>query len=496
MKQVFKVIVLVVVPLVQFVQTWALAADRETLMRALSSCRSEEARAILTDPSFMIDFSEKSSSGTTQNWTPLTLAAATGDIGSVELLLGKGANVEQQIKLENKAVSPLVLAAMYGHKEVVKKILTSPGFGSDGYRREMALAQRLQQSSWLDHLRAAHDSELVAAASTDRLLGGDAPSLGSIQYEALTQFPGDLNAQMQEDSCVLCTGVPGSTGSYELVNGHQRTGDYVTAGCCGARFCSKGCIEDYRQQAGRERPKCPTCRSENPNYEEFKSVIAEYHWQGHKIATPCQVAEATSGNAEAWDSRGVDQPVPSAPFLEEPFASALPGLDGEAPRGRVEQVPASLVQTPPAAVPVIVRVFEDDPQSYTVSVQFRRLGAMYQVSHLIWSGVAPQTMTHKDAVAFCARLGSGARLPTNADFIELSRVVVAERLSWGTPGVRWGYHSDGLIQPMRDVHFWSGSVHPSNPNFAYYNYFMSDRDDELFVANYSVENENKVRCVR
>jgi len=136
-----------------------------SLMSALLISNTEKVRSILADPSHGIDLDASSTSGVTQGWTPLTLAAAQGDAKGVELLLAKGAKLNQEIQLNHKKVSPLILAAMYDHKEVMKIILTSPGFGSEGYRREMVLAQRFQQPSLVDHLRIAAESEVLAKDS-------------------------------------------------------------------------------------------------------------------------------------------------------------------------------------------------------------------------------------------------------------------------------------------------------------------------------------------
>ena len=48
---------------------------------------------------------------------------------------------------------------------------------------------------------------------------------------------------------------------------------------------------------------------------------------------------------------------------------------------------------------------------------------MHKVAGLIWSGAAPQTMNQRDAVAFSAGLGGGARLPTKEEYAALSRAM-------------------------------------------------------------------------
>jgi hypothetical protein len=127
---------------------------------------------------------------------------------------------------------------------------------------------------------------------------------------------------------------------------------------------------------------------------------------------------------------------------------------------------------------ILVPVANDDPR---VSPQFTALGPMYEAASLIWSWVAPNKMSHKDAVNYCQSLGGGSRLPTEEEFEALLRVM--------TPG---GTYNPDLFPGMRHRAFWSSSAHSNDAAFAF-----------VFFAGYVGRlssrhryNGGSVRCVR
>jgi len=139
------------------------------------------------------------------------------------------------------------------------------------------------------------------------------------------------------------------------------------------------------------------------------------------------------------------------------------------------------VVQPPGEVQVdpntIIPVMDDDPR---ISDAFRRLGNMYQVGGLIWSGMAPNQMNHPDATQYCQDLGGGARLPTKNEWEALRQA-----MSTG------GMYNPNLIPDMQHL-FWSSSINLFNSDFAFCfdgNGVHACSYDDGRLYNYSV------RCV-
>ncbi len=121
---------------------------------------------------------------------------------------------------------------------------------------------------------------------------------------------------------------------------------------------------------------------------------------------------------------------------------------------------------------------------------------MYEVAGLIWSGVAPRTMDQRDAVAYCAGLGGGSRLPTKDEYIALSRAMGSrqpvvyddhghQRADYDVAG-----YNRNLIPDMNNRWFWSASVHPQDEDGAF--------DFDGNVGEVSLDNRDynvSVRCV-
>ncbi len=163
--------------------------------------------------------------------------------------------------------------------------------------------------------------------------------------------------------------------------------------------------------------------------------------------------------------------------VEAPQSVAAPSPVDVGHLGGVAQVAAQTV------LPVLA----DHPRIHELSARFRALGDMYEVSGLIWSGVAPEDMGHADAVTFCGALGNGARLPTKGEYLALSRAMGARDPEHNHFE---GYHFTRLPN-MRNRWFWSTSVSQREDGFAFY--FSGTGG---YVQDYVCSGLGSVRCVR
>ncbi len=100
-----------------------------------------------------------------------------------------------------------------------------------------------------------------------------------------------------------------------------------------------------------------------------------------------------------------------------------------------------------------------------VTPEFAKVGPMYEVAGVIWSGVAPRTMNQKDAVAYCTGLGGGSRLPTKDEYIALSRTMGSSQ-----PDPYWRAYE-------------GGNIHPDDPDLPAYE-LESFEPGDLDVAGY------------
>ncbi len=102
--------------------------------------------------------------------------------------------------------------------------------------------------------------------------------------------------------------------------------------------------------------------------------------------------------------------------------------------------------------PEIFPVLEDHPRFHELSEGFRALGNSYEAAGSLWSGVATQRMSQRDAMAFCA--GIGARLPTREDYLALTRAMGArDPENEDLVGYR-----QNLLPDMYNRWFWSSSM--------------------------------------
>ncbi len=122
------------------------------------------------------------------------------------------------------------------------------------------------------------------------------------------------------------------------------------------------------------------------------------------------------------------------------------------PQGQPARADAYAV--PPAAVGQVNQIEPVDHNDERVSREFAALGNMYQIGDFILSGLAPQKMNQRDAVAYCQRLG--AELPSREQLEAVARAI-------GAPNA----NNRNLILDMAGDRIWSSSVHPNCPALAY-----------------------------
>ncbi len=147
-----------------------------------------------------------------------------------------------------------------------------------------------------------------------------------------------------------------------------------------------------------------------------------------------------------------------------------------------------------------------------VTREFAALGKMHVFAGpngpLILSGVAPRWMVHREAVAYCAGLGGGARLPTQDEFFALVRAMGArqpEMVDYRRPLKRYPRHdwdvegfNPDLIPGLHDFdHYqqdalWSASVDPYAP----YKAFILNGSTVDFSQYRERDYKALVRCVR
>lgn len=153
--------------------------------------------------------------------------------------------------------------------------------------------------------------------------------------------------------------------------------------------------------------------------------------------------------------------------LSEPGATAFAPKNPTAERSTKDAVLANLYQQVIGIswdlVPGIVPIIQGHPQYSQMSEKFRSLGDSYEIAGLLWSGVPNLKMNQWQAKAFCAGLGDGSRLPTEAEYqalLETTRVKTEEP---------WYELNDPLSAPiferfillpdMIEKDFWSSSSH-------------------------------------
>ena len=230
------------IPFVALLTVTPAFAGNVELMQAILDAKPDEVTRILGDPSQNIDLNAPSKEGVTVKWTPLTLAAAKGDLQSVQLLIEKGADLHAGFVDHGKRVSPFLLAAMYDRKEVMKAILNRPQFGEDGYENEIKVAALFPQPKLVEELKTARDAQIQAEKSKARLSATPlVVAEETCQHEGMKQFPGDLMAQIHDNFCPICTEVPGASEPREFLNEQKRNGSMFVAEC-GKSYCKK-CLE-------------------------------------------------------------------------------------------------------------------------------------------------------------------------------------------------------------------------------------------------------------
>ncbi len=136
-----------------------------------------------------------------------------------------------------------------------------------------------------------------------------------------------------------------------------------------------------------------------------------------------------------------------------------------------------------------------------VSPEFAQLGHMHKVAGLIWSGVAPRIMDQRDAVAYCASLGGGARLPTKDEYIALSRAMGVRQPDFTAPGFNLDGYNVNLISDMKMLDgypatFASASAHPKDRSPFYSPFYFRHLDGGVYVKEFYPNEDIRLRLVR
>ena len=130
-----------------------------------------------------------------------------------------------------------------------------------------------------------------------------------------------------------------------------------------------------------------------------------------------------------------------------------------------------------------------DDQDERVTPEFARLGSMYEIAGLIWSGVPAQTMHWEAAKKFCKDLGKGSRLPTRKEYDALARVL--------------GYPDDyqpNILPDMDRMTFFSSSTvdlnhvyvfNGSEGSWGWHNHYLWSKSTGRYK-----DQVQSVRCVR
>ncbi len=130
--------------------------------------------------------------------------------------------------------------------------------------------------------------------------------------------------------------------------------------------------------------------------------------------------------------------------------------------------------TPPRLTPVM----EGDQR---VNQEFARLGSMYEVEGVIFSGVPKEGMNHDRATEYCRSLGEGYRLPTKDELENFSAAL-------GYPN---RYNPD-QVPDQSDKGFWSSSVDRYAPSF----YYLLSGNYGFCAAYTRFYDGGSIRCVR
>ena len=191
------------------------------------------------------------------DWSPLSLAAAKGNLEIVESLIDQGADLGQTFRFQGRVVTPFLLAAQYGHFDVMSVILHSKKFTGEHLKQEVRIA-----AAW-------NQRNLVKQLLMLRLEGGGSPDGLAQSYRAM-----DL-------TCEICFNLPGvGEGEHDqtqLIDGSWHIGDSVMTTCCQQTYC-KSCIERSIREGGA---RCPHCREQSFGREKIQVIshaVLRFRW--------------------------------------------------------------------------------------------------------------------------------------------------------------------------------------------------------------------------
>lgn len=426
------------------------AAKMDELMFALAEGQKGQFQTLLDDESQSVDLNNQSETDPFRGWTLLALAAAKGDSEVVQLLLKKGARLDQELKLGSLRVTPLMLAAMQNQVSVMREILAHPSFGDAGYEREISIARKLNQPGLVSLLEEAQIAAIVADRTSARLQSNQAPEEDSFQRMAMEAFPGDRMAHTFTDVCSICHSIPGELDAYELLNGLKKLGSIATTQCCRVTFCTS-CFD-------RTRQRCPMCRVANPGSIVSRPTGMTLIWIGAKVSVP--VARITGSSSEI------------------PVETGLLATD----LNRSASIAQLLMgHSDPEIHALALEIRRRVPDYYMLGGEQGRIHLIKdpdaQVSPFLLSAAAPiGTTTQMNALRSCP---AGSALPTRAQLEALSRAM--------SPG---GVYSHHLIPEMRS--FWSSETRLLFKNFAYKFNAGSGR----VGSKLRTSSDKEVRCVR
>jgi len=421
-----------------FGQAYAAGSNFDQLMESISKSNPEEVKKILKDSEKgKINLDEKGADG----WSPLCLAAAKGNAEIVQVLLDHGADLAQSMTFKNKRATPFILAAQYGHFDVIKLLMESPYFTPDKRKEEIRNANAFGQPELA--------KQVLMIAQNLRVGGSESPPCGQ---KVQDEFAHDIKAQsyrLMDVSCEICLGLPGEDTKTKLIDGSSHTGNSAITNCCGQFFCAS-CVGKTKTTQG----KCSHCR-QPLSFKVFPNAIAEFHWHGSdKVPLPGQAVDEESVGSEA----------------------------------RVETLPAasSLATNEGVSAPVRranLQILDNsrERQSHYTGVNHQVLGPNSRFGRgLVWSDAMEITVTRgvinrtiervwerkqKDAFEDCLKLNpKGERAVIRADLVAGRRPArgyfLPRKEDWEEINLR-------DFPNLRGKLFWSSSVSPNNADYAY-----------------------------
>jgi len=144
-----------------------------------------------------------------------------------------------------------------------------------------------------------------------------------------------------------------------------------------------------------------------------------------------------------------------------------------------QEASAAQLGMPKASLSTIIPFVYKEWEDHRVPSSFAALGEMHEALGLLWSAVAPGTMSQYDAQKFCQGLGEDVRLPTAEEWEALGKIMSPEER----------FNPD-LFPGTRDKAFWSSSIAPGDSGSAFY--FDGNADS---ISSGGRSDNRSARCV-